>query len=446
MPCGVEIVQGVLPRLPSRARSAIVSLDARLGPGVLRCPVALARLLLATALVVPRLVVACEPAPAGSPFDGLCAVVSGPCTRAPHVAVLSAFPAEQRMLRAAAKVTERLEIGGRPVLVGWLAGQRVVLTLTGIGLVNATTSTKALIAHLDVSAIVFSGVAGSQQRIGDVVVPLTWINVATGHSFAVDPGLLADAEAVAAGDPVLGRCTPVPPVPPGPEVCLPHVPRVVVGGRGESSDPFGGRPFLCLPGGGEVLGCDPESLVTSAAADESTADAVDEESAAVADVAAGGGVPFLIVRGVSDGAGDPLGLPGFPAQFFAYYRLAADNAATVGVRVLATLPRSGAATAGRGHVHPRPAAACAFERAAAAECRGVSAPRQVARLVSQACALRAGAAQERPPSADRLADRAATRWRRAAAFVERSDLPGCCAATLAARLRAAAAAVSAHSS
>ena len=44
-------------------------------------------------------------------------------------------------------------------------------------------------------------------------------------------------------------------------------------------------------------------------------------------VAIGHHVPFLGIRAVSDGGGDPLGLPGFPAQFFYYRQLAADNAA-----------------------------------------------------------------------------------------------------------------------
>ena len=347
-----------------------------------------ARLLLAAILVLPRLVLACEPAPAAaSPFDGLCGVLSGTCTRAPHVAVLSAFPTEQRMLRAAAAVTERVEIDGRPVLLGRLAGQPVALTLTGIGLVNAAAATEALIAHLDLSAIVFSGVAGSPFRIGDVIVPATWTDAAS-RSFAVDPGLLAEAETVAASAPALMRCTPVPPNPPGAEVCLPHVPGVSVGGSGQSSDPFGGKSLPCQPGGGEIFGCDTEALAT--AREESAPVAIDEESAAVAAVVSAHGVSFLIVRGVSDGAGDPLGLPGFPAQFFAYYRLAADNAATVVMRLLETLPTSGASS---GPVRAGPASACAFERAAAPACQGVSAPRRVGQLVSRACALRARAAE-----------------------------------------------------
>src|SRR5439155_11151821 len=56
------------------------------------------------------------------------------------------------------------------------------------------------------------------------------------------------------------------------------------------------------------------------------------------------------------------------------------------------------------------------------------------------CALRAQAAELRT---DRPARRAATRFRHAAALVRHGRLRSCCAAALAARLRAAAAAVSA---
>jgi nucleoside phosphorylase len=45
-------------------------------------------------------------------------------------------------------------------------------------------------------------------------------------------------------------------------------------------------------------------------------------------------VPFLGIRGVSDGLGDPLRLPGFPAQFYVYRQLAADNAAATTVAFL----------------------------------------------------------------------------------------------------------------
>ena len=41
------------------------------------------------------------------------------------------------------------------------------------------------------------------------------------------------------------------------------------------------------------------------------------------------GVPFIGFRGGSDGAGDPLMLPGFPFQFFFYKQIAADEGTSV---------------------------------------------------------------------------------------------------------------------
>ena len=61
---------------------------------------------------------------------------------------------------------------------------------------------------------------------------------------------------------------------------------------------------------------------------------MDMETAAIARETAARGLPFIAFRATSDGSGDPLGLPGFPAQFFAYYRLSAHNAAAATVAFL----------------------------------------------------------------------------------------------------------------
>ncbi|WAJ43208.1 hypothetical protein OK015_18540 [Mycobacterium sp. Aquia_216] len=57
--------------------------------------------------------------------------------------------------------------------------------------------------------------------------------------------------------------------------------------------------------------------------------ATDSETAAAQAVADAHGIPFLGIRGISDGPGDPLRLPGFPFQFFVYHKVAAANAARV---------------------------------------------------------------------------------------------------------------------
>src|SRR5437867_3935506 len=97
-----------------------------------------------------------------------------------RVLVLSAYPTEGAiLLAAAAPVTEVGVFNGRRFFAGSIAGKNVVLGLTGVGLVDADLTTRAVLAHLQesgvrVKGIVFSGVAGSTYNIGDVVVPDHW--------------------------------------------------------------------------------------------------------------------------------------------------------------------------------------------------------------------------------------------------------------------------------
>ena len=122
------------------------------------------------------------------------------------------------------------------------------------------------------------------------------------------------------------------------------------GGIGRSSDPFGGQALPCQPNGGDLYGCDVvtstatsglEAIAHVAAPEVEAADdapiANDMETAAIAREAAARGLPFIAFRAVSDGAGDPLGIHGFPAQLVAYYHLAAHNAAAATVAFLKLL-------------------------------------------------------------------------------------------------------------
>ena len=360
---------------------------------------------------LPALLVLSRAAPGASvdPLvaDPFCATRTGSCTRPPFVAVLSAFPAELAPLLAEAELTETIATGERIYHVGTLAGARVVLVRAGIGLVNAATTARSILDRFPVTTLVFSGVAGSRLDIGDVAVPAEWRDGTT--SFPVDARLLAVAQAVASRGLPLARCTHVPPEPPGPEVCLDHVPRIVTGGVGQSADPFGGSAFPCQPGGGPIFGC--EAIVT--------VDATDMETAAVARVARDAGVPFIGFRGVSDGNGDPLGLPGFPAQFLAYYQLAAENAAAATMAFLEAWSRQDAHIAGRSHLgassRSRVGAACDWEAAAGPVCLGLHAPGRVTSQVQTACRRLTKAAEAIPGSAAarKAAGRARIAWQRA---------------------------------
>jgi len=297
----------------------------------------LAVTLLALALVAPGTAAARR---------GLCAAVGTGEGKA-RVAVLSAFPAELAPLVAGADITETVVIEGRSYYLGSLAGVRVVLALTGIGLVNATNTTQTVIDTFRPRGIVFSGVAGTPGRIGDVAVADTWYYTEDeAAAYPANAALLALAR-TAVDDVVLERCTEVPDEG---TVCMEHTCGVTVGGEGRSGDPYNGEAFACLPDPAvypDVFGCDvpgAPAVAAPAAAPAGTMGpepqypwVVDMETTAVAELAIGHEIPFVAYRGASDGAGDPLGLPGFPQQFFAYYRLAADNSAAAATAFLARL-------------------------------------------------------------------------------------------------------------
>jgi len=269
----------------------------------------------------------------------------------PTVAVLAAFPAELAPLLEAATIEEAVVVDDRVLRVGRLGGVRVVLAMTGIGFVNAERTTRLVLDRHPVDAVVVSGVAGSVHRIADVTVPDAWLTP-EGERYPADPHLLALARDAAGPDgPRLERCTVVSPDVADALVCMGFQPEIRVGGIGESEDPYAGEPVLCSAAGDDVFGCDVSALASPPARASSAAlaspaavvplpeghVAIDMETAVIAREAHARGLPYVAFRAVSDGEEDPLGLPGFPAQFFAYYPIAARNAAIATTALLERL-------------------------------------------------------------------------------------------------------------
>lgn len=261
-----------------------------------------------------------------------------------RILILTAFPAEADAILA------RVTLDENPVVVvhrrrhyrGTLGGRKVIVAMTGIGMRNAADATRCALNGLSPRAVVFTGVAGGavRTRIGDVAIPARWTcDRTTWH--AVDRDMLAAAEGLAVDlvGPGLGR-----------------VPRLHVGGDGFSGDHNNGAAFPAIPFGGTVFGPQPRTapdfsplftgnffgaigpflargvvanLTGFFRATNPAIDAVDQETAAALQVAEAHRVPFIGVRGMSDGPGDPRNLPGFPVTFFVYKKIAADNAAIV---------------------------------------------------------------------------------------------------------------------
>ena len=267
----------------------------------------------------------------------------------PHrVVIMCAVEPELEILLASAHIDSRRDIAGRTHYVGDLEGHPVVLLLSGVSMVNAAAATQAVIDHFKVGAIIFSGIAGGANpglNIGDVTVPARWgqhqemvfarqtlegwdtggramefpnfgmmfprgqlmpgAQVASQNRerqfwFAVDERMLAKAHQLS-GEYVLRRCA-------DSGECLEETPRLIVGGNGLS-----GPTFL------------DNALFREWIWDTFEADAVDMETAAVAQVATTNGIRFLAFRALSDLAGGSAG----SNQILTFGRLAADNSAAV---------------------------------------------------------------------------------------------------------------------
>ncbi len=238
----------------------------------------------------------------------------------PYLAVLSAMPSELAPNLAEAEVTETVAVAGREIRVGSLAGIRVILGMTGIGMTNAATVARAVLERFPVRGVVVSGVANTSLGIGDVAVPETWL-APDGTAFTPDPEWLAIARELASSS-ALAHCSAAPPATPGSPICIEESPRIVVGGVGYTDDPFRGAAFPCWAGGGGVFGCDAPSATARARAADGDVLVIEMETAVIAREAAERGLPFIAFRATSDEGDGVASL----VQFFTYYGLAADTA------------------------------------------------------------------------------------------------------------------------
>jgi adenosylhomocysteine nucleosidase len=310
---------------------------------------------------------------------------SGDC--APRIGIVSAFGAEADLLVAETRSRRTQTIAGQRFTTGVLRGNRVVIVLSGVSMVNAAMTTQRLVDHFRIERLVLSGIAGGidpARRVGDVVVPASWampmevywshddalpapcgapgelgclglrlarpdgapssyrgLAVRENHvtsaqtgaagEFVFDYGVDAAMLAVARGlAPALDRCGPKARSAGGvdPKLCVAAQPEVVVGGRGVS-----GTAFVA------------DAAYRAYLSAQLHAQCVDMETAALAHVARANGVPFIAFRSLSDLAG----AEGFNADVAALFAsgLAERNAAAVTLAFLAAWHERAAAARGR---------------------------------------------------------------------------------------------------
>ena len=209
---------------------------------------------------------------------------------------------------------------------GTVAGQRVVITLSGIGKVNAASVATSLIERHAPSVVVFSGVAGGLDPslfIGDVVIGAHTIQHDAGtlgpNGFAIHQA--GHVQSFNPSDTLGFR--------PRPDLLV-ACERAV---EGFVLSDFDGRtPSVVF---GTILTGD-QFLANSDERDrlfeQFGGQAIEMEGAAVAQVAAGYGIDHLVIRSLSDLAGSESEI-----DFPAFLHHAASNAASVLERLIPVL-------------------------------------------------------------------------------------------------------------
>lgn len=232
--------------------------------------------------------------------------------------IIGAMAQEVRRIHEAMTRTEEVVFGPRAATTGELDGVPVVLAKSGVGKVLAAAAAEALIARFAPKAIIFTGIAGALNpayEVGDTVIaadtvqhdmdasaagfPIGQIPYTEHRFVTADPALLAAARSYA---PASGRL---------------HEGRVLTGDRFIARmSPEQDEHLL-----GELAG-----------------DAVEMEGASVATVAAIHGVPFLLVRTISDRADGTA-----QADFKRFLPVASENSLAVVRHVLSQVSQIGGA-------------------------------------------------------------------------------------------------------
>ncbi|CAN5905046.1 5'-methylthioadenosine/S-adenosylhomocysteine nucleosidase [soil metagenome] len=97
------------------------------------------------------------------------------CT--PRIGIVSAFGEEADILIAQTRAKRTYTVNGNRFTTGTLRGNRVVIVLSGVSMINSTLATQMMIDHFKIQRLIMSGIAGGlnpANHVGDVTIPQRW--------------------------------------------------------------------------------------------------------------------------------------------------------------------------------------------------------------------------------------------------------------------------------
>jgi adenosylhomocysteine nucleosidase len=246
------------------------------------------------------------------------------------IAVLGAFPEEVRLLLTQVKDKHEEVIQRVTFTTGTLRGARVVVALTGIGKVNAATTTLLTLEHYRPRVLIFSGIAGGinpQMLPGDIVIgrQIAYHDYGTLSAAGMKRSPTRDP-ATHAENPLYFSCD---------TSWVSRAQQAVKKMMWEKVNTGTGLRAPAIRTGIIVTG---DVFVASDAATKElrqnmNADATEMEGAAVAQVCYQQRVPFLVIRSMSDNAGNNAS-----HDMKAFYTVAARNAAEFVMTIVEMAP------------------------------------------------------------------------------------------------------------
>jgi adenosylhomocysteine nucleosidase len=258
-----------------------------------------------------------------------CASVPSRTKAAPVTAILGAFNDEVVMLEEQLAGKQEQKIEGIRFATGKLKARKVVVAWTGIGKVNAAMTTTLLIDHFRPNQVIFTGIAGGinpELFPGDVVIGAKTAQHDLGmltpsgleHEGVVNPVthrqnpvfLHADVRLLKLAE-LAARKVKLEKTKTGSTERTPRIIKGVI----VTGDVFVASTYKCAELR-KTLG----------------ADAVEMEGAAVAQICHQQGIPYLVIRGISDRAGDKS-----LEDLGKYLKIAARNSAALVTEMLESI-------------------------------------------------------------------------------------------------------------